>query len=352
MRSTLRAVIVGIAAVAAGVSAAHGQGGDDLEALSWWSYLHHSTSATVIKPSDAFCGKKPKSSTGGPCDPNGNVYGGRAQEHVEIRGWVVEVDGHDHPPCQRCGDETCQDEYRFDILLDHDWTPEASGVYPINTPREVNLAVTPVNLMVWGDGSVPIVHVEVDGWGRGRMCHQLRDMFGRVIRTVDTPAPDDWRPVPENKEARWSFDPGDPPSMQPGLLQKGDYVRAVGTLWEDSPHGMAGCWAGRGWLELHPVDFLARLDPPPPHATTFKLIAICGTTAIGGVDHDIFPPGPRPSATATVGFEEIPDSAFTLWDSVQPPTGSRVKVMSDRIRVHLSLREGKFKAAYVVFWRQ
>ena len=72
----------------------------------------------VGRPSDVFCGNWVKQAdracTSKATDSNGNRP---AQEHVEIRGWIVGVDGPDTPG------QHPENEYRFNVLLDHGWTP-------------------------------------------------------------------------------------------------------------------------------------------------------------------------------------------------------------------------------------
>src|SRR5262249_6974165 len=74
----------------------------------------------------------------------------------------------------------------------------------------------------------------------------------------------------------WIFDPTRPGAPAGPDLKVNDYVRIVGTLWEDEPHNKSDCWAegathagisfdghnfGRGWFEIHGVDFMALLSP-------------------------------------------------------------------------------------------
>jgi hypothetical protein len=101
------------------------------------------------------------------------------------------------------------------------------------------------------------------------------------------------------------------------------------------------------------VDFLARIDPPSAAKETVEVLALCDTSEI---TRSIMPPGPRPSPQSTVGFEELVDDDFTVWQSVTTP--NRVTIFPERIEVHGRVETGglfghgaKFKAVYRVFWQ-
>ncbi len=355
--------------------------------------LYAADSTTQVKPSDVFCGNFVKDSTRSctskATDGNGNRP---AHERTEIRGWIIGVDGPDSP-----GD--LENEYRFRVLLDYGWTPAtpaADGIFPLNTPEAINAAITPHNAIffgqndagngpamidsnpkVWGGTRAAVLHVEVNGWGPARMGH--------------APPPNDWVTFAPGSagdqnvnggnagtKIGWPFDPSNP--LGTGTLDACDpslancaYVRLVGTLWEDEPHihdgsdaqkDAKGCWHGgatgqgsfgRGYFEIHPVDFMARVQPTNPHNETLAVVAMCDSST---VDHDFFPPGPAPSAGMTVGFQELTDDSFTVWRSVTTPNvGDRVTVFPDHIHVHVHVETGglfghgaKFKALYRVFW--
>jgi hypothetical protein len=69
--------------------------------------------------------------------------------------------------------------------------------------------------------------------------------------------------------------------VDPILLRPGDYVRLVGTLWEDGDHNIPGCLhdvrPGRGWTELHPVDEIEILstEQPTPLCPSPALMGNC-----------------------------------------------------------------------------
>ncbi|MFN0167939.1 MAG: hypothetical protein ACKV22_16055 [Bryobacteraceae bacterium] len=326
---------------------------------------------TQTPPSMVFCGNSVKGSTPGclskATGPNGNMP---AYERVEVRGWVVDT------PYFIPG----EDEFGFNLLLDHGWTSDTlSGVTPYNTADKINKAITAHNVIafgngdqggparlssdanIWGGTRAMVLHIEVNGWGPARMKSKQ--------------PPRDWVPVREG--VAWPFDPENPPAVHPGPLASGDYVRLVGTLWEDEPHKLdggvggdegkdaKGCWRGgstgqgtfgRGYFEIHPVDYMAKIerDPANDRAGALHVIAMCGD---GEVTRELVPPGPRPSPSSVVEVEELVDDDFTVWRSVK--TQNRVTKTSDTTaQVHVRIETGglfghgaKFKAMYRVFWR-
>jgi hypothetical protein len=221
----------------------------------------------------------------------------------------------------------------------------------------------------WGGPNALVLHVEINGWGSNPETAE--------VRMRQLPPPDGWDTPNETPGVAWAFDPYRPPTM-PGLevgLVSGDYVRMVGLLWEDDPHvdsdeNRSGvdadrtdhgkhCWKsgdhdegrnGRGFSEVHPVDYLAELSPPQRNDTLF-VVALCDESSL---EYDIFPPGPQPPR-AYVAYEEFIDSEFTRLGAV---TRKRVTVMDDRVHLDIIVRprtggraEPKFKAIYRVFWQ-
>jgi hypothetical protein len=282
------------------------------------------------------------------------------------------------------------EEYCFSVLLDHAWTagtPANANVFPLNTSQRIAGAITPHNAihfgvgdggigsarldasgMIWGGAGAVVIHIEVDAWfERGRMPPRCQPSPSTVCNIAD------WSIVPDAPTPGlfWPFNPHVPPGMRSGPLQLGDYVRLVGTLWEDTAHlddgGNGGdlgeqakaCWcrratgnckdSGRGWFELHPVDYMARIDPPTTVSATIDVLALCGG---GSISRQILPPGPKPTPGSTIGFERFPDAVFT--DTTQ--VVETVTVLPNALRVDLTARPGsgdraRFKAVYRVFWR-
>jgi hypothetical protein len=217
-----------------------------------------------------------------------------------------------------------------------------------------------------GPGSL-VVKVEIDGWLEGGRIRPPHD-YG--------PAPVGWSPTANtDQRVSWVFDPDNPPSesQYTGPLQPGDYVRLVGTRWEDGPHtsgGVGGCWnegftAGRGWIEMHPVDYMARITQVPrtghgPYdANSWDVLTLCDNASVSG--WEVMAPGPRPAPNATFGFERQVIGDFTALAHLNPPL-SVSTMLGDRIQVtvgaqnwndgflNLVSHRGRFLAFFRVFW--
>lgn len=331
-------------------------------------------SSGTPRPSWVFCGNLVKESTQN-CSSKATSENGPtpAYQRVEVRGWVTDIHGFVDK----------DEEFAFNLLLDHGWTPDtlqSSGVTPYNTAEMINRAVSPHNIITfgqgeqggaarlspdkntWGGTKAAVLHIEINGWGPDRMGA--------------TRPPRDWFYL--RGPVGWPFDPENPPAVRPGPLASGDYVRLVGTLWEDEPHRLEGgnggdagkdakgCWRsgstnqgrwGRGWFEIHPVDYMAKIerDPANDQAGALYLIAMCDD---GEWTQQLTPLGSRPSPTAVAEVEEFVDSDFTVWKSVK--TENRVSRISDTMmQVHIKIQTGglfghgaKFKAAYRVYWKE
>jgi hypothetical protein len=309
-----------------------------------------------------------------------------------VRGWILNEPHYSE----------LENEFVFNLRLDAGWTPASPAseqADPINTIEKINAALTPHNVVAFGRGPADettawlgdgawagpnglALHVEINGWGRRRGTDNRR--------ARQWPPPDGWSLSPQtpaepasNGEAAtpgvaWAFDPWNPPAVpaRQGALARGDYVRLVGLLWEDDPHedsdedrpGVDGdrtvdgkqCWHsgrhkrgrnGRGFAELHPVDYVAKLDPPA-RGDTLYVITLCGDSSI---DLEMSPPAPRPGAMRAA-FEEFIDAEFTSLGSV---TRKRLTAGADGVRADIVVRprsggsaEPKFKAIYRVYWEQ
>lgn len=388
-RSLLAALLVLAVAGCGGITSS------DVTALRQYDELRTATGTTVIKPSELYCGAGDKvvQSAGGcsshATDGNGPLP---AFERTEVRGWVLETPAW-------TGDQA---EVAFGVLLDWGW-PAAPGVRAINTPEAIIQALTPHNIIgfghspadrtmpssrlltgavgasAWGGPNAAVVHVEVIGW-----------------RVAGNP-PADWGvSKTDGNGTTWAF-PFDPfrpvaqPPMQRDLLP-GDYVRLVGTEWEDGCHcaagvgpgkydggGVAGLpitdpesikaeeakarWhdgsfnlgpIGRGWTELHPVDYMAVLDSPTHPNDVLEVISMAGESELL---RSIKLP-PKPSATAHVVFRKI-DSGFTLLNAGDLALED-ITASSDGINAHIKLngRSGikpgyaKYFAGFYVAWQE
>jgi len=344
---------------------------------------------TLFRPSQYFCGNqvKPAGPYTGSCkglaqDDNGGIP---ATESTEVRGKLVVPPGPgDCDPAEVCSS----------VELDYGWTPysDPSNVHALNTPEAVVQALTPHDLMQFsftraGGGLSPIAEAGgFHAWAGPPTIHLEANGF-RVKKMNDEPngapleatRPTDWTVVRNDGASLWPFDPMSPPTLtaaQGGAPAKGDYVRAVGTLWEDTYHSASpkvteadktaeqasaaraakDCWhsgsldkgtcafnhpdeCGRGWSEIHPVDVFQRVNEIKPagiRRDVLELLALCGA---GEVTYDIHVSTPR--AGETIHFAEIVNTTFT----VRPAdvVDRSLTPIADGLRVHLKLnRSGLF----------
>jgi hypothetical protein len=310
------------------------------------------------KPSTFICGNKPKSPPGpGECTHRTRHHG-EATEVVDVRGWITWA---------ASGPNNADPDYHYSLRLDPDNPPTILS-HPtrpelVGTIVPLSRILHPGNLIeaVEEGGMRDLRHpdnddvfvgntlkIEIHGCATGGVDPGTPN---RVLCSAGTndaqTAPVDWVAVDEiDGDARifWPFNPQQPLTSQPGPIQVGDYVRLVGTLWEDDPHQHGRCWGdddegGHGWYEVHPVDFMGKIPSfePAPSQSTAQVIAAC---ASGAVDVDLRPPMPRPPG-AEPRYEEV--------ITVDEGTRRSVTTHSDRITVHLDVGE-RFWGYYRVYW--
>jgi hypothetical protein len=159
----------------------------------------------------------------------------------------------------------------------------------------------------------------------------------------------------------WPYDRDNAPhhsSTPAGPFMVGDYVRIVGTLWEDFPHGASasGCWASgksaeRGYAEIHPVDFMARIPPPRNYdgsarpSSGLNWVNACSDAKTLSVD--LFPPEKRPAGAWKVGVNEVMRPDFTT--TTTPPRSISATAFKGHVDVQTT-GDAKFAAVYKASW--
>lgn len=290
----------------------------------------------------------------------------RAVERAEVRGWITQPNSPD----------LIEGEVHFMLIPDFGWKATTSAVRAINNVGAYMAVTTPL-----GDTLDGGIKVELNGWGPVRICgidpagYRPQSQLCPEFRTK---RPADWCYPTTAENVFATFDMDNPPhhSATPaGPFQGGDYVRMVGTLWEDGAHGSGGCWvapgthsANRGWLEMHSVDFMARLPPPTrsrPHTAgkgekmQLALLGVCvPSNASGGTAKqsiDVFPSEPKPTGHWRPHLKEYPSDAFTN-------RGTEVIAVyrqADRVSVTASvtappsfISRGLFFAGYTATWER
>jgi hypothetical protein len=322
--------------------------------------------------------------------------GGGRTYLVELRGWLRDSNEEGKPPATddaRAVVPHCNapdPDWHYGLEVDTKWAAGA-GVDIGKVIRAGNILVVghdatgPLSARV----ATPLVHVEAIGMDPAKPGQEN--------------APAGWQTFGRCGDAKWAFDPLNPLDWQPDLAA-GQYVRVFGGLVTDDPHsgqsvfptevfrltgialtaqgefnGTLKRWAGgrpfddpenaSRYTEMHPPDIIAVLPDKAPEET-FRAVAVsaenCLVACGGGsaLDADIAPPGPKPSATATVGFEEIVLPGTLLRTIThgnmgdKDNTGAEVVVGADKITVKVTVRgqeaygvHGRFAAIYRVFWK-
>lgn len=406
-----RATTILVAAAAAGLSGCRGCGGGLPEDTSRKLALETTVRTSGNPPSRFFCGNVNKASASpGGCasyatDQSGSLP---AVERTEIRGWIVSSSGVHWVE---------DDEVGVEVLLDWGWSPLANGVVPINTPDAVVDAITPHNIITfgrkpsdlssggsrlstgnssqaWGGPFAAVVHVEMQAW-RTRADGVAMPTEWTALKARDFPEPGGGGTI--TRQFAFPFDPergfAEPPMQR--NLQAGDYVRIVGTRWEDSCHCPAGvgigaylgaligdlpendpeqpmgraarsCWhagslnlgpIGRGWTEIHPMDYMSTLPHAPtnaPRPEKLELMALCGA---GEFQRDILlDPSTRPGTATGVEYQKI-DTAFTV-SRAQDVETEDVTLLPTGIQVVVKLKQRaafqgdpKYMAGFLVKWK-
>jgi Ig-like domain from next to BRCA1 gene len=139
-----------------------------------------------------------------------------------------------------------------------------------------------------------------------------------------------------------------------------------GTFYVDTSHGP---WSWTithpsydGWLELHPIDWMVRLESPPPHRRkTTALIEVAHdevstTSRSGSITPDFDVPGKELRVHTC---RDLIDGRFTFSDTVVRHDVRSVDEQGqplDRVNYDIEVRgspgrPGRFKAAYIVTWQ-
>ncbi len=305
-----------------------------------------------------------------------------ATERVEVRGWIRStVDAWD-----------AEGEVHFDVEPDYGWSPQGPAA-AFNTHAQFATRITPLNV-----GSAGQIHVEMNHWEAGRLCGVQRNPLdllggehryevawrhfvarGRLCASYRNRRPADWAtliPFVRGSGAEvfapynWECPPRASAVAGDRALQTGDYVRLVGTLWEDGNHGHGDCWtmsnsrtSQRGWLEMHPVDFIARI----PERTDASGRAVTGSgitvggACVGGniasqagtVDFVAAPSSPRPGPSWALRYQEILNPDFTNQRSLAATSAteaSRATIENDAVHVRATVRSGALWGGRGMYW--
>jgi len=210
-----------------------------------------------------------------------------------------------------------------------------------------------------------ILNVELNIWHKSRHGNQLPS--GWVGDSDPATHPD----------VVWPFNPMNPfgtTANEPDL-QEGNYVILTGALVEDTAHlhfdpasavpddWRHDCWNNHytgqgGWLEIHPVDSIRRVNPPAVRKDV-KLIQLCddgsGHTPTG-VDQYLDPiPVTPPTDYSVPRFVELIDDRFTDMSTLSEHLIEISPYAPGRVHTRVTLRPGSnghFKAVYLLWWEE
>jgi len=185
--------------------------------------------------------------------------------------------------------------------------------------------------------------------------------------------------------AWWPYNPSNPDGG-PADLQRGDYVLLKGILWQDNPHGDAptptsgppwdrGATEGyAGYLEVHPIDWIVRVNAPlPGQRKTAILVEVAtppsnldrvidtGTINIYP-DVDKFYPAfevssPQEKKKQTLKVREVVELVDGRFTDISTVWKHFALNMRDHVEVQVGVRhsgttqrQGRFKGVYIVTW--
>jgi hypothetical protein len=295
--------------------------------------------------------------------------GGKEIRIVEIRGWLRAVD----PTCY------AKDPAWYYLLEpDPSWMDSVgmSLADMLKVGNITGLIDQPGEQSIYEIVGVPLIRIEFGGWDP---------------RKRNGPPPRDWsyRGAAGCPDVSFSFDPIRP--IPSGLrLEPGRYVRVVGSLVSDAPHGTkaaVGVWLVQHlgialdseyrvdaaqslwsegeetnpanparWTEIHPPDEIEPLPDRKP-SETIRGVAICvhnGTfRKAEPLALALSPPGPRPTWARGVRVTELVIAMSPNVVFARAVAASRVTVDHDLVRIRIDPQSAglaTFAAIYRVSW--
>lgn len=251
-------------------------------------------------------------------------------KNVTLAGWLGDAPGQLGRNDGNDQGTAVTEDWHYDIYLDPDFIdrnygtaypvePIQSAVLPGNVVPLIAGAATPIALVAPGTkpnagafllGGSGIFGVELNGWHN----------FARGTKPsgwVSDPDQGNWHHAGNS----WPYNPNKGSNDPNGPdLQSGDYVIVSGTLWQDTAHTAGGgdplhsCldhqYKGHGgWLELHPVDTVRRVEAPPLRKHVVSL-ARCGPGA-QTFSMNLTHPQAAKVANSQLKFQVLADPRFT-----------------------------------------
>ena len=309
--------------------------------------------------------------------PKCDAYEGAwSADNVTLAGWLV----GDEARHQEYEGET--EDWHYHLWLDNDFIERN---YTASSP-ELATAIMPGRWITWGDDKLhPRMKIPLTGGKQPNASTFLMpgtpDVFIVELNAWHASyhngqVPNGWVADPEPTTWPDVFWPFNPVKIHPGEpdLMAGDYVIITGAFIEDSAHlhdlpdpnhpedtvwhNRRQCWDDKykgqgGWLEIHPVDSIRRVEAPTvrKHA---QLLQVCNNgdtkTPNGLYNHYLSPlPPDKDLVNPVLKFREIIDDRFTNMSTIAQHT---VEISGDKLRVTATVKSGggQFKAVYLLWW--
>lgn len=329
-------------------------------------------------------------------------------QNVTLAGWLYKDAVQSRSNSVQPGGSGQSEDWQYDLQLDPDFiqrnyavNPEALVNATIPGYPENEVCINCCHPIPLTGGQTPDVGTFLmPGTGTGPMSVELNSWHPNIRKTSPPPG---WLPDP-NKEVGdpnfpddsgitvaganppaalypnnvWAFNvltgTSFPPYQLPpndtshgGQLRAGDYVIVTGTLWEDIAHlksppvnplnkcfdSVLSCQGG--WLEIHPVDVVRYVSPPPALRKHVQVVAACGFPETIDVDTQIAPDdAPWDGASSVLAFQELRDARFTdlgtLFSEhigIDPCDATKLDV---NIELQNPGRTGYYKSVVLAWW--
>jgi hypothetical protein len=145
------------------------------------------------------------------------------------------------------------------------------------------------------------------------------------------------------------------------VLRFGDYVIAKATLYQDAPHGELSCFPRSywhsNWLELHPLDWIARAPAPTRPAFAARVAqCLAAGTPTQTFDQELTPPPDwfaSHNEGDTLRYCTLIDERFTTpgqLSNLQISPGVESKSVRVTFGLDPSLQDAAFTASIIMWW--
>lgn len=287
---------------------------------------------------------------------------------VTVAGWLT---GPPNSPGRNHGTALpgASEDWHYDINPDPDFIDRNYGTaYAFEPVSGAQLPGNVVPLFPPGMGPIPLVPAGTKV-NAGTFLIAGSGILGVELNAWHIskrgPKPSAWVNDPDqtgNADNAWPYDPNKGSNDPSGPdLQIGDYVILSGTLWQDSAHTEGSpdplhvClehhFKGQGgWLELHPVDTVRRVDPPPvrKHVVGFSRCGPDAQSATALLQH----PQPPPDKNSQLKFRVVVDSRFTTSGATHSESINPICEPPGLFATVDASASGSYNAAYILWWEE